>query len=607
MALRTRSIATNLAALANGALMALPERVTVDAKPVSTPELEADIEEALRFPAGFRAFARHWRFKNRDTGQEHTFARLWPGQDVLANLMCSFRCTACEDIHPAWQPECRRCGHASLLPVWIFALKAGKLGFTELECAWDGYVAWSRRNGRVHLFSKEENAAKQLLQWVLYGLRNLEPAWGVRFVEKEGGREIPWARVATQLLHFVVLRGEEDRDFNDTRSVEAYATSKNPAIDKVAHHAHVDEWAHMQDPQGVWSSVGTTVSPDGTAHIVTRGAGDNPAVQDQWRDAMAGLGKLKGYFADWTQRPDRDSHWLEVEAKTLRTQAAIAHFAPESWEDAFLGDEDNDFVPIEWWDACFDPSLARFIPDPGGPQEHEGQKGRWIGSLPPGDPTPLVIQLDAGVSHDNFGAVAVSRHPERHEDPAVRLSRLWRPEDFESGVIEFGNVQSWLRMLCQGGCAFGHPTHDPVWGFGRQTARLRGQTWDPGACPACERITRNLDPLIPAYNVVCISYDPHQLADMAQALKRDGVAWLYEFQQGAPRLEADSDLYTLIVNRRVGHPGDYRMREHLQAAAAKTQKDEESKLRIVKKAQHRRIDLAVCVSMGCKVVLWLNL
>lgn len=53
----------------------------------------------------------------------------------------------------------------------ILALKAGKLGFTELQCAYDAWVAlFKQKNARVHLFSLNAPAAKELLQYVRFGI-----------------------------------------------------------------------------------------------------------------------------------------------------------------------------------------------------------------------------------------------------------------------------------------------------------------------------------------------------------------------------------------------------------------------------------------------------
>jgi phage terminase large subunit-like protein len=60
------------------------------------------------------------------------------------------------------------------------------------------------------------------------------------------------------------------------------------------------------------------------------------------------------------------------------------------------------------------------------------------------------------------------------------------------------------------------------------------------------------------------------------------------------------------LSGRVSHNGDPNLREHVLNARAKLQKDEDSKLRMVKKAPNRKIDLAVAASMAIKRILYLN-
>ena len=80
------------------------------------------------------------------------------------------------------------------------------------------------------------------------------------------------------------------------------------------------------------------------------------------------------------------------------------------------------------------------------------------------------------------------------------------------------------------------------------------------------------------------------------------------FQPGTQeRLIADKGLYDLIVNRRIRHDGNLDLREHLTNANAKQAANVDTRLRIVKKSDARKIDLAVCLSMACQESLRLNL
>lgn len=175
---------------------------------------------------------------------------------------------------------------------------------------------------------------------------------------------------------------------------------------------------------------------------------------------------------------------------------------------------------------------------------------------------PAVLVLDAGVTNDHFGLLLITRHPERHADVAVRYVQEWIPPkggqiDFQ-GTPEAPGPELMVRLLCQN------------------------------------------------YNVISVTYDPHELRDMAGRLNKEGIAWFREFPQGAERLEADKALLDLVVGRRVAHDGNAALRAHISNADRKV--DAESrKLRIVKREDALKIDLAVCASMGAAVALELNI
>lgn len=170
----------------------------------------------------------------------------------------------------------------------------------------------------------------------------------------------------------------------------------------------------------------------------------------------------------------------------------------------------------------------------------------------------LVISADAAVSGDCFGIVAVSRCPIDPTSVDVRAIKKWDPSE-SGGVVDFTEPETFLRVIPE------------------------------------------------INNVVHICYDPYQLEDMMQRLRRDFVTWIEPFNQGADRLKADSQLYDLIVQKRIHHSGEYDLREHIANANAKLQNDEDSKLRIVKKANGKKIDLAVALSMASSRCLYLLL
>jgi phage terminase large subunit-like protein len=175
---------------------------------------------------------------------------------------------------------------------------------------------------------------------------------------------------------------------------------------------------------------------------------------------------------------------------------------------------------------------------------------------------PVIISLDAATTNDCFGLLMVCRHPEKKDEIVVLYSQKWTPGF--NGKIDF-------------------------------------QGTDENMGP--EKILRKL---IGEYNVIQVAYDPHQLHDMATRLNREHLAWFREFSQGDDRLIADAQLRDLIRDRRIWYRGEKDLTEHLQNADA-TEDPQERKIRIIKRAERLKVDLAVCLSMATHEALRLNL
>jgi len=184
------------------------------------------------------------------------------------------------------------------------------------------------------------------------------------------------------------------------------------------------------------------------------------------------------------------------------------------------------------------------------------------GEIPDYAGESMVIALDAAVSGDSFAIVGLTRHPADYSTAIVRYSRRWMPP--KGGKIDF-----------------------------------QGTEEDPG--PELE-----LRRLIDNYNVVQVAYDPTQLEDMAGRLGKEGLAWFRPFTQASERLVADSELRIKIRERTMLHGGDPHLRDHIQNANAKVD-EEEHKIRLIKRSELLKIDLAVALSMGTKETMRLNL
>ena len=205
------------------------------------------------------------------------------------------------------------------------------------------------------------------------------------------------------------------------------------------------------------------------------------------------------------------------------------------------------FVPMEWWDACN--------------HEHD-----WP-EIP--ENHPMIIAADAGTMKDNFGVIICCNHPDKQQYPddiLVWYARKWVPPKGSRGLDFVGTEEN----------------------------------------PGPEMEIRRL---IAEKNIVQLAYDEYQLHDMMNRLRKDGIVWCRRFPQGSgkhSRTVADAALYDKIRDRKIWHRGEPELREHIQNANAKID-DQERRLRIVKRVEHLKVDLAVGLSMASYEVERLNL
>jgi hypothetical protein len=251
-----------------------------------------DLDLVIRFRTDFRAFLDLWQFTDQETGTIRRLGEvLWPAQE-------EFVCT-------------------TALREWVFFLKARKLGETTIACAYDAWVMRSRdTNARVHLFSRRDDAAQDLLNIVRDGLEHL-PTW----------LQLPVVRSTT---HEYVIRGGID----DRRLAKAYPADTETAVENSCTHGHVDEWARMGNPRKVWQAIEPTMA--GSCHIVTTGLGPTNYSSDYWRRCLAGDAPHHPCFIGALARPDRTQAWLKGKRKGMDEQQFRQEY-PVTWEDALSG------------------------------------------------------------------------------------------------------------------------------------------------------------------------------------------------------------------------------------------------------------------------------
>lgn len=163
-------------------------------------------------------------------------------------------------------------------------------------------------------------------------------------------------------------------------------------------------------------------------------------------------------------------------------------------------------------------------------------------TIKPDKHKPVIVGMDAGVSSDCFAIVVVTGNAGIIEVVEVKV---WKPKPGKK--LDFDGPETYLKNLAK------------------------------------------------RFNVTEFAYDQYQLHDMATRLRKLGLGWFNQFSQGQDRMIADKHLYDLIRERRLRHPNIDELTEHVMNANAETDKE---KMRIVKRAEHLKIDAAVSLSMA---------
>jgi hypothetical protein len=267
-------------------------RIAVD--PKYAAEIQNDPEK-MRILIGcatdFRVFLNYWHFKNQNNGKIEVLGHeVWSGQELFIERV---------QTHDK-----------------IYALKARKLGYTTIEQAYDGWVARFKEGSRVHLFSRRQDAAQEILEAVVLGLDRL-PDW----------MRLPKTKDVKEEKRY---KGGPD----DERIIKAYPADEDTSVEANCNHAHVDEWARMGNPERVWQAIEPSMA--GSCHLITTGMGPANYTADFWMKTMAGDTEFIDHFVPALNRPDRNEAWLEKKRLGMSEKQFRQEYAM-TWKDALYG------------------------------------------------------------------------------------------------------------------------------------------------------------------------------------------------------------------------------------------------------------------------------
>lgn len=171
----------------------------------------------------------------------------------------------------------------------------------------------------------------------------------------------------------------------------------------------------------------------------------------------------------------------------------------------------------------------------------------------------LILAVDVGLSDDHFVLIGVNKVRGK---VAVRVVKQWIPQ--KGKKLSFSNPNPKDKQS---------DVEYPV-GFIKMLAQK--------------------------YKILVVRYDPYQAEKLAEDMMTERVCYWESFSQQSEREKSDSYLYSLIRDDEIFHNGNSELTQHIQNADA--QHKGENKLRIVKRSQSLKIDLAVALSMAAYTV-----
>lgn len=315
--------------------------------------------------------------------------------------------------------------------------------------------------------------------------------------------------------------------------VQSLAATRSAGRSFTASLVLMDEAAFMQWADELYTALKPTIDGGGQLFVVSTANGEHGLFHKLWTDAEKHLNNFATLFLSWRARPGRDDEWRARVAAEALSSVMDLQEYPGTAEEAFQNTGNERFLSSV---LLWDACKDEDLPPL---TKHD----------------PLILALDGAWAEkgDVFGGVAVGRHPTRSDSLAVREVMAW---EAKGEARDFERIQDDIKNFC-------------------------------------------ID-----WNVKKIVYDPMQLVQMMQHLSKpseteSGRKFIgvqtEEFKQTGDRAAADKQLQDLIIAKYIAHSGEILLRQHLDNADKKVNAKKE--LRIVKRTEAQKIDLAVCLSM----------
>lgn len=216
---------------------------------------------------------------------------------------------------------------------WIQHPTKGRMKFTLFDFQKDLVDTYHNYRYSIALISRQmgkSTAAAGYLLW--YAMYNADQTILIAAHKYSGAQEImqrirfAYETLPDYLRSGAVSYNKGSIEFDNGSRIVAQATTENTGRGLSISLAYLDEFAFVRPTiaREFWTSLSPTLSTGGKCIITSTPNQDDDQFAQIWRQSQkkfdefgneteVGVNGFRGYSADWTQHPDRDQDWADVE------------------------------------------------------------------------------------------------------------------------------------------------------------------------------------------------------------------------------------------------------------------------------------------------------
>lgn len=175
-------------------------------------------------------------------------------------------------------------------------VKARQLGISTIVA---GYIAWLilfYREKNVLVMATKYSTASNMVKKVKFLIKNVPD----------------WLKIAT-----VNVDNKHSFELTNGSQVKAIPTSEDAGRSEAVSLLVVDEAAHIDNMESIWTGLYPTISTGGRCIALSSPNGIGNWFHKTYEDAENGQNLFKPSYLPWDVHPERDQEWFESETKNL--------------------------------------------------------------------------------------------------------------------------------------------------------------------------------------------------------------------------------------------------------------------------------------------------